>query len=262
MKKFSSTKIIIAVCIAICLVCAIILFLQLDSCDSTPGYEETVLYPSTQESEEETSTATDEPTEPTEYVSPIDWESLKEQNSEIYAWLYIPGTEISYPIVQSETDDTFYLTHDAYKVSYKGGAIFSEKAYNDLTFDEPVTLLYGHKLRSGAMLGTLQSTYNNSEGFEAHRDIIIYMPDKELRYTVWASTEYSSDHIMYKYEKFIKPLNVTRFINEIKNIRSVEGQLDESLDVDCDDKFIVLSTCLMGQVSRRYLVIAQLNTAE
>ena len=43
------------------------------------------------------------------YVSPIDFDSLKETNPDIYAWIEIPDTKINYPIVQSAEDDTYYL---------------------------------------------------------------------------------------------------------------------------------------------------------
>ena len=31
---------------------------------------------------------------------PVDFDSLHEVNPEIYAWIYIPGTDISYPVLQ------------------------------------------------------------------------------------------------------------------------------------------------------------------
>ena len=37
----------------------------------------------------------------------IDFDALKELNSDIYAWIEIPGTAVDYPIVQSPTDDRY-----------------------------------------------------------------------------------------------------------------------------------------------------------
>mgnify|MGYP000660001169 CR=1 FL=1 len=45
------------------------------------------------------------------YVSPIDFASLQERCPDIYAWLEIPDTDISYPVAQN-ADDTWYLTRD------------------------------------------------------------------------------------------------------------------------------------------------------
>lgn len=35
--------------------------------------------------------------------NPIDFESLQSQNDEIYSWIYIPDTNINYPVCRSNT---------------------------------------------------------------------------------------------------------------------------------------------------------------
>ena len=42
---------------------------------------------------------------------PVDFEKLWEINPEIYAWIEIPGTSVAYPIVQSGSDNSYYLNH-------------------------------------------------------------------------------------------------------------------------------------------------------
>ena len=42
------------------------------------------------------------------YESPIDFAVLKDVNEDIYAWLYIPGTEINHPVLQNETGEYDY----------------------------------------------------------------------------------------------------------------------------------------------------------
>ncbi len=67
-------------------------------------YRQTETEPETvQDSESETVSETEA------YVSPIDFDSLKAVNEDIYAWLEIPGTDISYPILQHPTEDEYYL---------------------------------------------------------------------------------------------------------------------------------------------------------
>ena len=46
------------------------------------------------------------------YESPVDFEALWRENSDIYAWLDLPGTKISDPILQRDGEDTYYLKHD------------------------------------------------------------------------------------------------------------------------------------------------------
>ena len=54
---------------------------------------------------------------------PIDFDSLQARNPEAYAWITIPGTAIDYPVLQSETDNTYYLTHTINGVESPEGAI-------------------------------------------------------------------------------------------------------------------------------------------
>ncbi|MCR5088453.1 MAG: hypothetical protein K6C08_02935, partial [Oscillospiraceae bacterium] len=43
------------------------------------------------------------------YVSPVRFSDLRFYNPDIYAWLFIPGTDISLPLLQHSSDDSFYL---------------------------------------------------------------------------------------------------------------------------------------------------------
>ena len=95
------------------------------------------------------------------YVCPVDFEALWEINTDVYAWLDIPGTEISYPILQSDEDDDYYLQHNLKQESDSNGVIYTEGSYNGKDFDDPVTVIYGHNMSSGAMCGTLQSIYSS-----------------------------------------------------------------------------------------------------
>lgn len=38
----------------------------------------------------------------------IDFTELKKENSDIFAWIYIPGTDIDFPVLQSTEADDFY----------------------------------------------------------------------------------------------------------------------------------------------------------
>lgn len=42
--------------------------------------------------------------------NPIDFKSLQQQNSDIYSWIYIPNTNVNYPVLQSHLDVTYILT--------------------------------------------------------------------------------------------------------------------------------------------------------
>lgn len=77
---------------------------------------------------EETDTVTDEEFEAEKDLS-VNFDSLHEMNPDIVAWIEVEGTDISYPVLQSASDEPedYYLTHDVNRNESKHGAIYAEK---------------------------------------------------------------------------------------------------------------------------------------
>ena len=189
------------------------------------------------------------------YVSPIDFASLQERCPDIYAWLEIPDTDISYPVAQN-ADDTWYLTRDIDGNYSSDGTLFTESAYNGTDLTDPATVIYGHRMNSGAMFGTLQKTYSDPESFEAHREIVLYLPDQEIHATVFAAVPYDNRHILYNYN--FENARMTRlFLNSVRLVRDLGANLDEDAFPQEGDRMVILSTCQKGNRQMRYLVLAK-----
>ena len=69
----------------------------------------------------------------------VDWESLKAINSDIAAWVYVEGVDISYPVVHT-TDDDYYLHRTFEKKDNFAGSIFVEYK-NSAAFSDPNTIV-------------------------------------------------------------------------------------------------------------------------
>lgn len=193
------------------------------------------------------------------YVSPVNFQELKQKSDDVHAWLTIPETDISYPVAQSQTNDAFYLKR-ALDGSYSiNGTLFTEHLYNSTDFKDPVTAIYGHDMKSGAMFGLLQEQYSDKDTFDKHREIIVYCPDKELHYEVFAAVPYSKRHILHYYDSFKEKETVDEFLEELYNVRAFGANFADDIEVTSDDKLLILSTCLKGDISRRYLVVARLK---
>jgi len=202
-------------------------------------------------------TAAPEPTAEA-YVSPIDFDALRAINPDIYAWIRIDGTNVDYPVVRRETDDTFYLTHDSDGETAARGAIFSEAEFNGDDFSDPVTILYGHNMKSGAMFGQMQKSYSDNAFFEEDNPILIYTPAAELRYGVFAVVPYGSEHILY-YNDFTSDRVFTAFFDSVFNIRDLRARFNEAYAPVPGDHVLILSTCLSGNMeAQRFLVMAKL----
>ena len=199
-----------------------------------------------------------EPVPETEtYVSPIDFAALQAENPDIYGWLDIPDTDISYPLLQSQEDDTFYLNHDAYKDYNSAGSLFTEHRYNTTDMTDPVTVVYGHRQNDGSMFGTLQQTFSDPESFASHKTIVVYLPDRELRYQVRAALPYDNRHILYQYD-FYDTQSYSDFLYSVYNARALGINYAEQA-IEPDDSLLILSTCLKGNRKNRFLVLAALE---
>lgn len=134
-----------------------------------------------EEVKETTETQTEpEETEPEEeeYVSPVDFETLKEENPDTVGWIRIPDTNIDYPIVQGEDND-FYLNHDFYGKESAGGAIYMDfESQGD--FNGRNNILYGHNMKNGSMFKDIVR-YKDKNYFKEHQYFSIYTPEREIR---------------------------------------------------------------------------------
>lgn len=195
--------------------------------------------------------------EPEIYKSPVDFEALMVENKDIYAWLDIPGTDISYPLLQHPEDDTYYLRRDIKGERNVNGVLFTEASYNNRDFSDPLTIVYGHNISSGEMFGTLQATYSSVESMAEHSELVVYLPDRELHYTVFAAVPYDSRHILYNYD-FTNERTFRMFFQELLSIRAMQAVYAEDAAVSPGEKTIFLSTCLIGNRKNRFLVCGKL----
>lgn len=198
----------------------------------------------------ETETEDGEPVE-----IPIDFEALWEINPEAYAWITIPGTEIDYPILQSETDNTYYLTHNIEGEESPEGAIFTED-YNSKDFEDPNTVIYGHNMRNGSMFQGLHE-YMDRAFFDENREVLIYLPDKILHYEIFAAYLYDDRHLLESFD-FEDEDVFGAYLNRIFSIRDMNSFIDTDMEVTAEDKIITLSTCYSNESNQRYLVQAVL----
>ncbi|MDD2970145.1 MAG: class B sortase, partial [Lachnospiraceae bacterium] len=186
----------------------------------------------------------------------IDFTTLQKKNQDIYAWITVPGTEIDYPILQSPTDDTYYLEHTAEKTKGLPGAIYTEMI-NSKEFDDYNTVIYGHNMKNGSMFAGLHE-FADKKFFEENQTIQIQLPDQVLNYTIFAAYKTDDTHIMMTYD-FTDELVRTDYLNNISEIRSIGSNIDPDIEVTPEDKIITLETCIAGDFHGRYVVQAVLN---
>ncbi|MBQ7887827.1 MAG: class B sortase, partial [Clostridia bacterium] len=110
-----------------------------------------------------------------EWLAQVYHAKLREMNADYQLWLYAPGTQIDYPVVQDEGND-FYLSHLFNGDRNAAGTLFADYR-NQPGLLDPNTILYGHHMRNDSMFGTL-TDYEDQEYYEANPYMLVYSEDE------------------------------------------------------------------------------------
>lgn len=184
------------------------------------------------------------------YDSEVDFDGLKAINPDIYAWIKIPGTNIDYPILQNADEpDDYYLNRTMEGEVGLPGSIYTEK-YNSTGFNDPVTVVYGHTLHDGTMFSELKK-YTDKEFFDENPYIYIHLPGGRKVFRIFAAVAFDDRYLMGSYGFSIEE-EFNDYISELKG--SLEGNVDDSIDVPFGSSVITLSTCIDEYPEKRWLV--------
>ncbi|WP_253904636.1 class B sortase [Adlercreutzia sp. ZJ473] len=186
--------------------------------------------------------------------NPIDFASLKVENPDIYAWIYIPNTNINLPVLQHLTDDNFYLDHNVNGDYAVEGAIYSQ-SLNATDFSDPVTLLYGHNLLNNTMFTQLHY-FENADFFNENELMYLYTPGHILTYRIISAYQYDDRHILNSFN-FSDPAVTQSYFDYVANPDALICNVRPDVKLDAStDKIVQLSTCVSGSSSsnRRYIV--------
>ncbi len=151
----------------------------------------------------------------------VDWDALRAVNPDVVGWIYVPGTNINYPIVHT-TDDEYYLKHD-----FKGsvgwiatfGAIFLS-ADNQSNFSDANNIIYGHHLNDGSMFSAFAS-FGDADTFNASRTIYILSPTTNYALTTFSIVHCAADD----------PIAQIAFTDEAERVSYLQDKIDRSVVV-------------------------------
>ena len=210
---------------------------------------------STQVSENAGDTETDSHKE--QYDIPqknLDWEELEAVNPDIYAWIYIPNTNIDYPVLQRSGDNDYYLKHNLDGSRGKPGCIYTEDL-NSKEFTDYNTVIYGHNMKSGAMFRTLHD-FEDKSFFDNNQYVYIYTKDRTLVYKIFAAYTNDAKHILNSND-FTSEQGLSDYLEKVFKKAQAEGYLRDDVAVTGENAILTLSTCTTSS-DKRYIVQAVL----
>ena len=166
----------------------------------------------------------------------ISWENLRKINSQVAAWITIPGADISYPVVQG-TDDEYYLNHNFRKAEDLFGCIFLEhNNKKDLTGSH--SIIYGHNMEGNMMFANL-NRYEQPEFLKSCPEIEILTPERKFLYKIFSVEQASSQSAAFEYGYELSSPAYKLQLTELKN----NSMYDTGIEPEESAPVVTLVTC-------------------
>ena len=185
-----------------------------------------------------------------------DFDLLHQQNPDIRAWVVIPGTDINYPVCQTDNND-FYLNHNFNKKYSAFGTLFFD-CQNEVDSSQNITI-YGHSVKNSQMFTNIKK-YANIDFYKEHPIVQLITPNGLVEYKVFAAMVMNAvpeDDNGYLYHfmqtDFMRQRDFINWINEALQ-RSV---IETTVDVLPSDRIITMSTCGYQFKNQRFVVMAR-----
>lgn len=176
----------------------------------------------------------------------VDFERLKKTNVEIVGWIWIPETNINFPLLLAK-DNWKYLSLSYNLQQTNSGSIFMDfRSSPDFTDDN--TVIYGHNMKSGGMFGELKE-FSNSDYLVQHCDLYIFTEERVFKYRIFAAYKTECDSKSYTLD-FSEDFGFDGFIKYVTSCASGADMPEERTTL------VTLSTCTSARMTERFVVHA------
>lgn len=185
--------------------------------------------------------------DPLDVLRAVDLAALREVNPEVTAWIELPDTGISYPLMQG-ANNQWYLKHTWAGDASSVGAIFLDCAASPDLGDFH-SIIYGHRLRSGAMFAALRF-YDDADYWREHPYIYVVDDAGLHRYDIFAAHAVGVSEMVYQIGGTADEEEQAAFIQFC-----LEGSvIDTGIIPQAGDRILTLSTCTGDGYSERWVV--------
>lgn len=194
----------------------------------------------------------DQETEPVE-VAPIqvDFEELWLYYPDVTAWLYCPGTNINYPVVQTDNNQ-YYMHRLPSGEESAGGSLFVD-CTNAWDFSDANTVIYGHDMQDGTMFGYLHN-FDSQSYYENHPVFYLLTPVANYRMDIVCTAVVPSDSWIYRMQ--MDEEHRKAWLGDVKGVSLIRPTQPINMEAE---HFLTLSTCSYEYENARFVVIGSLK---
>ena len=186
----------------------------------------------------------------------VSLDSLREKNSDVCAYIAIPGTGISDVVLKKDDSNDYYLEHSADGENSKTGAIFMDMG-NGTDFSDPVTCLYakaGEDAPFSELVNYLDAGFANDNEY-----IYIYSDDYVSEYKVFAAYDTDdTERLLVKYN-FYDYNEYQSYISEVFSMRDMTAVLKPELISNTVSTWNIITLVAIDDDGSRQLVQAVFN---
>lgn len=183
---------------------------------------------------------------------------LRIENPEIVALIEIEGTNINYPVMQTNNND-YYMTHNYKKEYSKDGALFLDKAY-DWNIPSTNLLIYGHNNIGSSEMFVELLKYKKEDFYKSHKTIKFTTCAEEAEYEIIAVFKsrvyYQHEQNVFRYYYFIHANNEAEFNSFVSSAKKASLYKIEA-SASYGDQLMTLSTCEYSVKDGRFAVVAR-----
>ncbi|MDE5885613.1 MAG: class B sortase [Oscillospiraceae bacterium] len=165
-------------------------------------------------------------------------------------WLYLPDTNINYPLMQGE-NNAFYLHHAYDGSSLSAGSVFLDYRCEPRLLN-PINMVYAHNMKNGSMFAGLLK-FGDSAYFDSHRYGWLATADKVYRIDFFSLAKANYHDPIYDGSQPIHD-----WISRIQNL----SVICKEISYDACDRFISLSTCSNEFANARTVLTGKLVEME
>jgi len=188
-----------------------------------------------------------------------DFDILKAENEDVFAYIALPDTIIDYPILASEKED-YYLDHNLDHSTGYPGCLYIQNC-NSKDLNDHLTIVYGHNMKNGTMFGCLKE-YADANFRQEHPYFFIYQENRVLIYEVSVISHISTSHLLA--EDYVKKDGkwvfdafdggeISRMLYRVREEDPGHAYIGTPEPTE-EDHMMVLSTCGEG---RRFIVVGR-----
>ncbi len=181
----------------------------------------------------------------------LSFEQLREINPEVFGWLTVYGTNIDYPLLQSDNNDK-YVTTDVWGDYALSGALFLDYR-NSSSFTDFNSIIYGHHMAESAMFGDIEK-FGDKTFFSSHQYGNLYYDGRDYGLVLFAFIE-TDAYDSQLYTAALPPESRQKYLEDLLTA----AKFTRDIEATVDDHIVLLSACSDLFTNGRHVLVGMIT---